>query len=410
MGMTTIERVESNPLRLIWIGWWVTLVTVSDLYLVPPLLPNFLTKFDVDLASGAWIVAIYQLGAATVVLGSGLLVDRIGCRLVLSGSMIVFGMGEALSALSPSYSVFLMARCMVGAGSAAASLALTTYVGLHIEYRLRGKIMGFIGTAYFLGISFGPLVTTQIADRTNVETLFWTYTVLAWVGAAHSAFSLQPDKRHEIGKRWRDFAVVGRNRGFWGIVIVQTFFSLGVVPMIHFFGKWLETTHGLSTQQRGFVFAIGGIPIVLGSPIGGWISDRFGKKPFFALVTLIMATLTCSMPYMETSLVGVVVLFASVGFVAATRYSAYHALSTRLIEHAYLGHLLAMRNFLNYLVTAGGVVLMGMVYDSSLDSGYIRMGWLTSIFLVTSVPFLVRMIPREPEEEIHSEEAAVAEA
>jgi predicted MFS family arabinose efflux permease len=410
MGMTTTERLEKNPLRLIWIGWWVTLVTVSDLYFIPPLFPNFLTKFEVDVAVGAWIVAIYQLGAATVVLGSGLLVDRIGCRLVLAGSMILFGMGEALSALSPNFSVFLAARCMVGAGSAAASLALTTYIGLHIDYRLRGKIMGFIGTAYFLGISFGPLITTQIADRANVETLFWTYTFLAWIGAAHSAFSLQPDRCHTVGKRWRDFAVVCRNQGFWGIVIAQTFFSLGVVPMIHFFGKWLETAHGLDTQHRGFVFAIGGIPIVLGSPMGGWICDRIGKKPFFAFVTLVMAPLTCSMPYMDTSLVGVVLLFSGVGFVAATRYSAYHALSTRLIEQPYLGHLLALRNFINYLVTAGGVVLMGWVYDSSAESGYIRMGWMTTLFLIASVPFLLKMIPREPEEEGVPAEAVAAEA
>jgi predicted MFS family arabinose efflux permease len=257
--------------------------------------------------------------------------------------------------------------------------------------------MGFIGTGYFLAVSFGPLLVTQIADRTNLQVLFLVYTVLAAVGVGHAAFSLEPDPKHDrIAGSWSDFLEVGKSRAFWGIVIVQSFFTLGVVPMIQYFGNWLESIHGMDTQARGLIFAIGGIPILAGSPVGGWISDRIGNKPFFVLVTGALACLVCVMPYMDSSRAGVILAFSAVGFTAAARYSSYHALATRLIGEELLGHLLAFRNFLNYLVTGAGVVVMGYVYESGDGSGYLYLGWIASLMLFLSIPFLITMIPREP--------------
>ena len=389
---------SENPYRLIWIGWWVTLVTVSDLYLVPPLLPNFIEKFSVDIAKAGWIVGTYQIGAALIVLPAGLWADRLGCRWVLMTAMSAFALGEFASAVAPSYPLFLTGRFLVGAGSAAASLGLMSYVGLHIPYNLRGKVMGFIGTAYFLGVSFGPLIVTQIADRTSLHVLFYVFTVLAMIGVGHAAFSLAPDPKHDrIAGSWSDFLEVGKNRAFWGIVIVQSFFTLGVVPMIQFFGDWLKTVHELDTQARGLVFAIGGIPLLAGSPLGGLIADKTGKKPFFVFLTATLACLVCVMPYMDSAYWQVILVFAGVGFLAAARYSTYHALATRLIGEELLGHLLAFRNFLNYLVTGAGVVAMGYVYQSGDGSGYLYLGWIASALLFLSIPFLITMIPREPE-------------
>lgn len=124
--------------------------------------------------------------------------------------------------------------------------------------------------------------------------------------------------------------------------------------------------------------------------------DKVGKKPFFVAVTLLLGTVTCALPYIEEDHRLVVLFFAIVGFLAAGRYSTYHALTTRLIGEELLGHLLAVRNFFNYIVTALGVVAMGWIYQSSESAGYIRMGWLTTAMLLVSIPFLIKMVPGEP--------------
>lgn len=389
-----------KTLPLIWVGWWVTLVTVSDQAMISPLLPNLLEHFQVEVHQGGRITGSYFLGAAAMVLLAGVLADRIGCRTVLALSIALVAVGELGSGLAESFPLFLIARTLVGAGSAAAALALTTYIGLHISYGDRGRVMGMIGTAFFLGNTLGPFAVTQIVDRIGLSPLFLSYSFLALVGIVHSEYALRKDPPHEqTAGSIRDYLPVLRSRPFWGIVIVQSLFTFGVMGMIQYFGQWLETTHGLDTRARGLVFLVGGLPILIGSPIGGWISDRTGKKPFMVGVTLLLAVVTCILPYIDESYTLVILFFGAVGFAVAGRYAAYHALATRLIGEELLGHFLALRNFLNYLAAASGVMLMGYVYDSSATSGYIRMGWVTALLLVLSLPVLVRMIPGEPRRE-----------
>ncbi len=393
-------RKSENPYPLIWVGWWITVITVSDQAMISPLLPNFLEYFGVDIRYGGQITGAYFLGAASMTLIAGILADRVGCRNVLVAAITLVAVGELAGALASNFTFFLLARTIVGAGSAAASLALTTYIGLHIPYMGRGKVMGLIGTGFFLGNTFGPFMVTQFVSRLSLQSLLYSLAVLAVIGSVHSAYTLRGDPAHQsVAGSWRDYRSVLRNRGFWGLVIVQSLFTFGVMGMIQFFGKWLESVHGMNTRERGVVFLIGGLPILLGSPVGGWLCDRIGKKPFFVAVTFILGSVTCILPYIEESVALVILLFAAVGFVTAGRYSAYHALTTRLIEEELLGHLLALRNFINYLIAASGVTLMGYVYSSSETTGYIRMGWLTTIMLMVSIPFLIKMVPREPLEE-----------
>ncbi|MCG3196808.1 MAG: hypothetical protein GHCLOJNM_01287 [bacterium] len=405
--MTGTTEPPAHLVRLIWVGWWVTLLTVSDLYLVPPLLPNFLSRFDIGVSLGGWIAACYQFGAAAVTLLAGPLADRLGCRWVLVGSLSLFGLGEALSAFGSSFEMFLVGRALVGSGSAASSLALTTYIGTHVPYSARGKVMGWIGTAYFTGVSFSPWMVTQIADRTSLGVLLSLFATLAAIGVVHCFVSLEadgpagpdrsstPEGGHFRASR-ATYKQVIRNQGFWGLAIFQMLFSVGVVGMILFFGDWLLAVHGLETRERGLIFALGGIPTLAGSPLGGWVGDRIGNKPMLIGLTFALAGLVCVMPHLTGSLVAVVALFAMVGFAAAARYSAFHALTTRLVEAPLLGHLVALRNFLTYLSTAIGQVLMGWMYASSEASGYIRMGWLTTILLVISLPFLWKWVSDEP--------------
>ena len=174
-------RIE-NPFPLIWVGWWVTVITVSDQAMISPLLPNLLNYFGVDIQFGGQITGAYFLGAASMTLIAGVLADRVGCRNVLVAAISLVAVGEIGAALAKSFGLFLAARTLVGAGSAAASLALTTYIGLHIPYKGRGKIMGLIGTGFFLGNTFGPFIVTQFVARLSLQSLFIGLAVLAAIG------------------------------------------------------------------------------------------------------------------------------------------------------------------------------------------------------------------------------------
>jgi predicted MFS family arabinose efflux permease len=377
------------------------LVTVCDLYLVPPLLPDFLNKVQIGIAHAGWIAASYQIGAAMITLPAGFLADQMGSRFVLLLGMGLFATGELCSAMAPNLSWLVSGRALVGAGSAATSLALTACIGRAVAYQQRGKTLGWIGTAYFAGVSLGPWAVTQIADRTSLTLLLISFSTLGALGFLLTAWfipkaPLPSAPSHESRAMDTGGESILCNKGFWGLSIFQMLFSIGVVAMTFYFGDWLLTQFSLDTRQRGIVFAAGGLPALLGAPLGGFVCDHLGKKPFLVAMTLALAVMTCTMPYLGGSLAAVVVLFGGVGFVAAGRYSAFHAITTRIVEERLLGRLVALRNFLTYLATAVGLLAMGKVYAASASHGYIILGWLTTVFLVVSIPVLARWVPGEP--------------
>lgn len=386
------ERPDHH-LSLICAGWWLTLLTVADLFLVPPLLPDFLRLANIDISEAGWISASYQAGAAVMTLIAGSLVDRFGCREILVTSMVLFSIGEACSGVSNSINLLLAGRFLVGAGSAAASLGLIAQVGRQITYQSRGIALGWIGTAYFAGVTFGPLISTYIAQQTSLPWLLLFFSCLGLVSIIISLMSFS-GVRAGGGMVNPAYSDILKNPGFWGLSIFQILFSVGVSAMIFFFGDWLERIYHLDAKARGWVFALGGSLSLLGAPMGGWIADLLGKKGTLLVLTVGLSVMCFWMPYLETALGGVIGLFALVGFLAAARYSAFHALTTRLVGAEQLGRLLALRNFLTYLSTGLGIVLMGRIYASG-EHGYEILGWITTTCLALSMFFLWKWVPQE---------------
>ncbi|MBW7938294.1 MAG: MFS transporter, partial [Candidatus Omnitrophica bacterium] len=218
--MTLASDRPPSQLFLIGAGWWLTLLTVADLFLVPPLLPDFLHLVKIDISQAGWIAASYQAGAAAMTLAAGSLVDRFGCRHILAASMLLFSIGEALSGISNSMTRLLLGRFLVGAGSAAASLGLIALVGRQVSYQSRGVVLGWIGTAYFAGVTFGPLISTYIVHQTSLSWLLLLFSFLGFlsIGVSLVSFSeLAPGS----GKSQPAFSDILKNPGFWGLAIFQ---------------------------------------------------------------------------------------------------------------------------------------------------------------------------------------------
>jgi predicted MFS family arabinose efflux permease len=64
-------------------------------------------------------------------------------------------------------------------------------------------------------------------------------------------------------------------------VLALTFFCVSMAGSSAgtFTPKYLQEVHGWSPSQIGIMNLIGGGLAIIGNPLGGWLSDRFGRRP-----------------------------------------------------------------------------------------------------------------------------------
>src|SRR4051794_9322933 len=58
----------------------------------------------------------------------------------------------------------------------------------------------------------------------------------------------------------------------------------------------LAPEFGLTADRMGWVFAVSNIGLLIGASLGGWLADRFGRKPVFIVAVATFGAFTLATP------------------------------------------------------------------------------------------------------------------
>lgn len=110
--------------------------------------------FALSAGSQGMVVSILLLGALVGSFSSGILIDRLGTRIVFFLASLMIILGTWLACTIPSISILSTGRLLVGIGIGFYSVVTPMYLGEISPLRYRGAIVSL----YQLAISFGVLV------------------------------------------------------------------------------------------------------------------------------------------------------------------------------------------------------------------------------------------------------------
>jgi MFS family permease len=169
-------------------------------------------------------------------------------------------------------------------------------------------------------------------------------------------------------------------RSFW--LLSATFFCVSVSGSSagFFQSKYLQDVHGWSPAAVATITFAGGAFAIIGNPLSGWLSDRFGRRPTGAVFSLCYGIALLgfySVGGLFVPVLWVVYLFFSMGSgVTLTTYSA-ELFPTSMRSSA--------GGATNLVATAGSII--GLLSVSALF-GVVGSTW-TAILMVGSLSLLV---------------------
>ncbi len=248
------------------------------------------------------IFSAFVLGYALFQVPGGWLGDRWGARRVLTGAIIWWSAGTALTALAPTLMLaewfgvmgaLILVRFLIGVGEAAALPNFNRAVADWLPRHQRGLGIAVVISGIGLGSAITPPVTAWLMVTYGWQTAFYAaallgllvailwYVVAGWPGTARSE-PHQPAVLQHVSNRdggpgavpWRAFA---RSPTIWWLVV--SYACLGYVAYIYmsWFYLYLVTVRGFDVL-RGSLFGAGPfLAIAVFCPLGGWITDRLAR-------------------------------------------------------------------------------------------------------------------------------------
>ncbi|MER6014158.1 MFS transporter [Streptomyces bluensis] len=188
-------RQRRTILIAVCIALMAVIASVSGLNVAQP---DLAVAFGASQSTILWIINIYTLSLAALLLPLGAIGDRFGRKPMLLAGLAVFGVASAAAALAPSAEVMLAARLFSGVGAAMIMPITLAVITSTFPERERGRAIGvWTGVAGGGGI-LGMFLSAALVDVATWRWLFVLPVALVIVALTMTLRSV-PNSRETSG-------------------------------------------------------------------------------------------------------------------------------------------------------------------------------------------------------------------
>lgn len=335
---TTISGLSSRRKQLVLLTCSLSLLIVSmDATIVNVALPSIRTDMSATVQQLQWVVDVYTLTLAGLLVLAGAGADRFGRRRVFRIGLAAFAVGSLLCSLAPTVEVLIAARFTQAVGGSmlnpvAMSIITATFTG-RVE---RARAIGVWGAVVGISTALGPLVGGVLIETLGWRSVFWINLPICTL-ALGLTFLVVPESR---AARIRSIDPVGLVLAVavvfslvFGLIEEQPLVFLGTAAVLaafvlherrhpspfldlRFFRSipfsaatltavcafagfgaflftmsiYLQDTRHLSAVQAGVMFLPMALAVLVCSPVSGRMVATFGARPSLVGAGVLMTT------------------------------------------------------------------------------------------------------------------------
>ena len=355
--------------------------------------------FGISDAQYGLLSGAYSLAAVLVLLGGGVIIDRIGAQ----RAVLLFGgitsLAGVVMALAPGYPVMLAGRFLLGVGSEPLIVAVTTALvrwfkgrelafafGLNITAARLGSVAADRspqwGPSFYAGDASRPLRLAAVIGLSCVACAV-VFAVLE--ARAQKRFALRapgtPDRISLAELR-------GFGASYWLLTGLCMAFYAALFPFQSFATKFFIEAHGTPREDAGALLSYLPTASMIATPIVGLLVDRVGRRAMLLLLGAVLATPV----YFLLTVRGIPLLLpiGLLGIAMSLIPAILWPTVAYLVEEKRLGTAYGLMTLLQQLILFGVSAALGLANDlagaSAQNPGGYRPGmWLLGLLSVTGL-------------------------
>ncbi|MBN1627359.1 MAG: MFS transporter [Deltaproteobacteria bacterium] len=383
--------------------YMATLSTTLNLFKLPPLMTTIQTSFGVDIVKAGKLMSVFNIMGFILAFPAGYILKRYGIKMTALIAVAASAIGPVIGALAKTFAILYVGRFIEGVGMGL--IMVTAPLAISVWFPLTNRALP--NGIWASSVGFGNLVMLLIAPSIAVlykwESVWWStagFSVLSFIVLA-ILFRMPRQEEMDAGPApqeenvpsfigdMKDMGKGMANNGFWMIGIAFGCYNLVAMALVTFYPQFLEIVRGFSlTYDNGFLMhasfvtaLILGIPIITG-PLGGYISDRLGKRKIMILIPFILMAITFLFPFKVTGsliILYVIILGIVNGPIAAVQLAAVPEVAKK---PQYIGTGMAVAIFCQNI----GMTLSGVVFPKiQVASGWEAAGYWMIPFCIIGI-------------------------
>ncbi|MBN1188501.1 MAG: MFS transporter [Dehalococcoidales bacterium] len=332
--------------------WWVLgvisfalFMILLDVTIVNIALPHIMTSLNISLSSVEWVINVYVLVFAALLLTLGKLGDIFGRRLMFLIGLALFTLSSVACSFSPNFTFLVVSRGIQAVGGAAMMPATLSLLNVEFSRKQRGLALGIWGAVAGAANALGPIIGGALVDAYDWRYIFLINIpigIIAFIGTlliVRESRDSGTDRRIDIpgvlvistalfcltfalvegqSYGWTSGTIIGlfaaaaagllvfifielksasplaqlrlfRDRTFAAGNFVGLVINFGLIGVIFLLVLYLQIVLGFSAIKAGLSILPLPLAIILVAPFAGRLTDKIGGRWILFFGTLISA-------------------------------------------------------------------------------------------------------------------------